>query len=84
MARGPTSSSTTSPSGRVDPESIAELVRGVAAGCDEACCALVGGETAEHPGLMDPDAFDLAGFCVGIVERTRAAGRQHGAGRATR
>ncbi len=56
--------------GRVDPEAIAELVRGVAAGCDEACCSLVGGETAEHPGLMEPDAFDLAGFCVGIVERS--------------
>ena len=56
--------------GRVEPESIAELVRGVAAGCEEACCSLVGGETAEHPGLMAPDAFDLAGFCVGIAERT--------------
>ena len=56
--------------GRVDPESIAELVRGVAAGCEDACCSLVGGETAEHPGLMAPDAFDLAGFCVGIVERS--------------
>jgi phosphoribosylformylglycinamidine cyclo-ligase len=56
--------------GRVEPESIAELVRGVAAGCDEACCSLVGGETAEHPGLMAPDAFDLAGFCVGIAERS--------------
>jgi len=55
--------------GRVEPESIAELVRGVAAGCEEACCSLVGGETAEHPGLMEPDAFDLAGFCVGIAER---------------
>jgi phosphoribosylformylglycinamidine cyclo-ligase len=55
--------------GRVDPEAIAELVRGVVAGCEEACCSLVGGETAEHPGLMPPDAFDLAGFCVGIAER---------------
>jgi phosphoribosylformylglycinamidine cyclo-ligase len=55
--------------GRVEPESIAELVRGVAAGCEEASCSLVGGETAEHPGLMVPDAFDLAGFCVGIAER---------------
>jgi phosphoribosylformylglycinamidine cyclo-ligase len=56
--------------GQVDPESIAELVRGVAAGCQDACCSLVGGETAEHPGLMAPDAFDLAGFCVGIAERS--------------
>jgi phosphoribosylformylglycinamidine cyclo-ligase len=57
--------------GRIDPAGIAELVQGVAAGCIEAGCALVGGETAEHPGLMDPDAFDLAGCCVGIVERDR-------------
>jgi phosphoribosylformylglycinamidine cyclo-ligase len=56
--------------GRVEPESIAELVRGVASGCEDACCSLVGGETAEHPGLMAPDAFDLAGFCVGVAERT--------------
>ena len=57
--------------GRIDPAGIAELVDGVAKGCIEAGCALVGGETAEHPGLMDPDAFDLAGCCVGIVERDR-------------
>jgi phosphoribosylformylglycinamidine cyclo-ligase len=55
--------------GRVEPEAIAALVRGVAAGCDAAGCALVGGETAEHPGLMAADAFDLAGFCTGIAER---------------
>ena len=57
--------------GRLDPLGVAELVEGVAAGCIEAGCALVGGETAEHPGLMDPEAFDLAGCCVGIVERDR-------------
>jgi phosphoribosylformylglycinamidine cyclo-ligase len=57
--------------GRILPEGVAELVGGIAAGCREAGCALVGGETAEHPGLMDPDAFDLAGFCVGVVERDR-------------
>ena len=57
--------------GRVDPVNVVELVRGVAAGCREAGCALVGGETAEHPGLMEADAFDLAGCCVGIVERDR-------------
>ncbi len=57
--------------GRLDPLGVAELVEGVAAGCLEAGCALVGGETAEHPGLMDPEAFDLAGCCVGIVERDR-------------
>ena len=46
---------------------------GVAAGCREAGAALVGGETAEHPGLMDADAFDLAGCCIGVVERDRAS-----------
>jgi phosphoribosylformylglycinamidine cyclo-ligase len=55
--------------GRVDPEDVAELVEGIAAGCREAGCALVGGETAEHPGLIEPGGFDLAGACVGIVER---------------
>jgi phosphoribosylformylglycinamidine cyclo-ligase len=55
--------------GRLDPEAVAGLVGGVAAGCLEAGCALVGGETAEHPGLMEPGTFDLAGTCLGIVER---------------
>ena len=55
--------------GRVDPEDVAELVDGIAAGCRMAACALVGGETAEHPGLIEPGGFDLAGACVGIVER---------------
>ena len=55
--------------GRIDPERVAALVGGVAAACEQIGCSLVGGETAEHPGLMDPDAFDLAGFCVGFVER---------------
>jgi phosphoribosylformylglycinamidine cyclo-ligase len=55
--------------GRLDPPHVAELVGGVAAGCREAGCALVGGETAEHPGLMDAAGFDLAGCCVGVVER---------------
>jgi phosphoribosylformylglycinamidine cyclo-ligase len=54
--------------GRLDPEQVAELVTGIADGCREAGCALVGGETAEHPGLMQPGEFDLAGFCVGVVE----------------
>jgi phosphoribosylformylglycinamidine cyclo-ligase len=57
--------------GRVDPESVAALVSGVAAGCVQAGCALVGGETAEHPGLMEVGTFDLAGTCLGIVERSR-------------
>ncbi len=55
--------------GRVEPVDVADLVGSVASGCELAGCALVGGETAEHPGLMRPDDFDLAGFCVGIVER---------------
>jgi phosphoribosylformylglycinamidine cyclo-ligase len=54
--------------GVLDPEQVAELVGGIAEGCREAGCALVGGETAEHPGLMQPGEFDLAGFCVGVVE----------------
>jgi phosphoribosylformylglycinamidine cyclo-ligase len=53
----------------VDPAMVASLVEGVAAGCRIAGCALVGGETAEHPGLMPPGSFDLAGFCVGVAER---------------
>lgn len=57
--------------GRLVPERVAEIVAGVAEGCRLAGAALVGGETAEHPGLMDPDAFDLAGFCVGVGERSR-------------
>ena len=55
--------------GRLDPDAVAGLVTGVAAGCREAGCALVGGETAEHPGLLEQGTFDLAGTCLGIVER---------------
>ncbi len=57
--------------GRLVPADVAELVGSVAAGCRAAGCALVGGETAVHPGLMELDAFDLAGCCVGVVERDR-------------
>ncbi|HEX5147463.1 MAG TPA: phosphoribosylformylglycinamidine cyclo-ligase [Candidatus Limnocylindrales bacterium] len=57
--------------GELDPAEVAELVGGVAAGCREAGCALVGGETAEHPGLMAADAFDIAGTAIGVVERSR-------------
>jgi phosphoribosylformylglycinamidine cyclo-ligase len=55
--------------GTLDPAQIADLVSGMADGCRQAGAALVGGETAEHPGLMDIDEFDIAGFCVGVVER---------------
>lgn len=57
--------------GHLDPLAVAELVGGVAAGCREAGCSLVGGETAEHPGLMDPTAYDLAGTAIGVVERSQ-------------
>jgi phosphoribosylformylglycinamidine cyclo-ligase len=53
--------------GRVVPERVAMIVEGVARGCRLAGCALLGGETAEHPGVMPEDGFDLAGFCVGVV-----------------
>lgn len=57
--------------GKVVPERIADIVSGVATGCSKAGCALTGGEIAEHPGVMDPDEYDLAGFCVGVVEEDR-------------
>ncbi|MBR4692333.1 MAG: phosphoribosylformylglycinamidine cyclo-ligase [Oscillospiraceae bacterium] len=53
------------------PEKVAALVAGVAEGCVRACCALIGGETAEHPGTMAPEDYDLAGFSVGIVDRKK-------------
>jgi phosphoribosylformylglycinamidine cyclo-ligase len=54
--------------GKVDPERIATVVAGVAQGCAQAGCALIGGETAEHAGVMAPDELDIAGFAVGAVE----------------
>jgi phosphoribosylformylglycinamidine cyclo-ligase len=57
--------------GRLDPVAVAELVGSVAAGCRQAGAALIGGETAEHPGVLEVDEFDLAGCCIGVVERTR-------------
>ncbi len=57
--------------GRNIPEKIASIVGGVAEGCVRAGCALVGGETAEHPGLMKEEEYDLAGFSVGLVDRER-------------
>ena len=55
--------------GKNYPEKIATIVKGVAEGCRQSECALVGGETAEHPGLMPKDEYDLAGFAVGVVDR---------------
>ena len=57
--------------GKNDPEKIAQIVKGVADGCVQAGCALVGGETAEHPGLMPDEEYDLAGFTVGIGEKEK-------------
>lgn len=55
--------------GHLDPAHIEHLVEGVAEGCRQARCALIGGEMAEHPGAMEPGEFDLVGFAVGVVER---------------
>jgi phosphoribosylformylglycinamidine cyclo-ligase len=60
--------------GRVVPERVASVVGGVAEGCRRAGCALLGGETAEHPGVMPEDQFDLAGFCVGVVTGSELLG----------
>ena len=57
--------------GKNIPEKVAALVSGVAEGCVQAGCALIGGETAEHPGTMAPDDYDLAGFSVGIVDKAK-------------
>ena len=57
--------------GRNIPEKIAEIVKGVAEGCVQADCSLVGGETAEHPGMMPEDEYDLAGFTVGVVDKEK-------------
>jgi phosphoribosylformylglycinamidine cyclo-ligase len=55
--------------GRLDPDHIEQLVEGVAEGCRQAGCALIGGEMAEHPGAMEPGEFDLVGFAVGVADR---------------
>jgi phosphoribosylformylglycinamidine cyclo-ligase len=62
--------------GKVVPERIAAIVKGVAEGCVLAGCALVGGETAEHPGLLKPDEYDVAGAGTGVVEADRLLGAE--------
>lgn len=57
--------------GKLKAEAVAEVVSGIAEGCKQAGCALIGGEMAEHPGVMDPDDYDLSGFCVGVVDRPK-------------
>ena len=57
--------------GKNIPEKIADIVGGVAEGCVQSGCALIGGETAEHPGMMPDDDYDLAGFTVGIVDKAK-------------
>ncbi len=57
--------------GKNVPEKVAEIVKGVAEGCVQAGCALVGGETAEHPGMMAEDEYDIAGYSTGIVDRDK-------------
>jgi phosphoribosylformylglycinamidine cyclo-ligase len=57
--------------GKNIPEKIEKIVSGIAEGCVQAGCALIGGETAEHPGMMPEDEYDLAGFSVGIVDKTK-------------
>lgn len=57
--------------GKNIPEKIAEIVSGVAEGCVQAGCSLIGGETAEHPGLMPEEEYDLAGFSVGVVDKDK-------------
>ena len=57
--------------GKNYPEKVAQIVSGVAEGCVQSGCALIGGETAEHPGLMPEDEYDLAGFAVGVVDKEK-------------
>lgn len=57
--------------GRNIPEKIAEIVSGVAEGCVQSGCALIGGETAEHPGMMPDDEYDIAGYCTGVVDKKK-------------
>ncbi|MBO4353213.1 MAG: phosphoribosylformylglycinamidine cyclo-ligase [Eggerthellaceae bacterium] len=57
--------------GKLESEAVAQIVGGIAEGCRQSGCSLIGGEMAEHPGVMDPKDYDLSGFCVGIVDRPK-------------
>ena len=60
--------------GKLRAEHVAQIIKGIANGCKKSGCALVGGEMAEHPGVMNPDDYDLAGFVVGVVDRPKMIG----------
>ncbi|WP_307975187.1 phosphoribosylformylglycinamidine cyclo-ligase [uncultured Parolsenella sp.] len=60
--------------GKLRADHVAQIVAGIANGCKKSGCALVGGEMAEHPGVMNPDGYDLAGFVVGVVDRPKMIG----------
>ena len=60
--------------GKNEAEKVASIVSGVAEGCVQSGCALIGGETAEHPGVMAPDDYDIAGFAVGVVDKPKIIG----------
>jgi phosphoribosylformylglycinamidine cyclo-ligase len=60
--------------GKIEREHIAKIVGGIAEGCRQSNCALIGGEMAEHPGVMDPTDYDLSGFTVGVVDRPKMIG----------
>ena len=58
--------------GKLDSARVERIVAGIAEGCRQAGCSLIGGEMAEHPGVMDPGDYDLSGFCVGVVDKPKA------------